>query len=125
MNTSRMEKVNQYIKREISSIIQRDMQDPRLEFVSITSVNVSRDLKQAKVYFSVLGGEKQKCSAQKALNSAKGLIRKIVGEHISMRYNPELLFTFDDSIAKIQQIEKTLQEIENERQRNQPSLKEE
>ncbi len=107
----RMEKVNQLLKREVGSIIQKEIQDPRLQFVTITHVDVSRDLHCARVNFSVLGEDAQVAAAEKGLDSARGYIRKLVGQRISLRYTPEIEFVFDPSIEKSARIERTLEEI--------------
>ena len=107
----RLEKINEQLKREIGLIIHRELGDPRLEFVSITYVQVSRDLRHAKVHFSVLGNEKKSEEAQQGLEAAKGLIRKKVGQQMSMRFTPELLFAFDHSLEYSAKIDKTLQDI--------------
>lgn len=110
----RMERVNQLIKREISTILQREVQDPRVEFVSITSVTVSPDLHVAKVNFSVLGDEKKKEEANKALDSARGYIRGLMGKRISLRYTPDLEFVYDNSLEYSARIEQTLEEIKKQ-----------
>jgi ribosome-binding factor A len=111
-----MDKVNQQMKREIGTIIQQELGDPRLVFVTITAVDVSKDLRNAKVLYSVLGAEHQRNQAQQALESAKGAIRKLVGQKISMRYNPDLIFMYDQSIEHGARIEAALQEIQDDRQ---------
>lgn len=120
---SRIDRVNQTMKREIGRMIQRELKDPRLEFVTITRVDVSRDLHQARVYFSVLGDETRAEEARTGLNNARGMIRKLVGKNIRMRYTPDLEFIYDHSIEFSARIEKTLEELENEkniRQQNNP-----
>jgi len=111
----RIEKVNQQIKKEISIILQRDMADPRFEFVSITQVDVSRDLRSARVLFSVLGDSRRAQAVQQGLDGARGMIRKLIGQRINIRYTPELSFFYDNSISYSDRIEKTLQEIHDEK----------
>ena len=111
---SRIDKVNENIRREISTIIQRELADPRVAFVSITSVSVSKDLQHAKVFFSVFGETVKLEEAQKGLDAARGLIRKLVGKEIKMRFNPELIFIYDQGLEYRQEIEATLREIGNE-----------
>lgn len=109
----RMDKVNSQMKREISLIIQRELGDPRLQFVTITHVEVSPDLRNAKVHYSFLGDVKSVDDIQKGLDGARGMIRKLVGQQMKIRYNPELSFHFDRSIEESLRIEKTLKEIED------------
>ena len=110
----RINKINEQLKREISIIIQQELQDPRLAFLSITAVDTSKDLKHAKVFFSVLGSEQKLKQAQDSLKSARGLIRKMVAQRVIMRYNPELIFIYDDSIEQSFRLEQTLKEIKEE-----------
>lgn len=118
---SRMDRVNQQIKREISRILLQELGDPRLSFVTVTGVDVSKDLRSARVFYSVLGAEQQQVQARQALQSAKGLIRKLVGDNVPMRYNPDLNFIYDQSIEKSARIDAVFQEIEDERQQENPS----
>ena len=94
---SRVDKVASAIKEEIGSIIHDELHDPRLGFITVVQVEVTKDLQIAKVYFSVLGTEKQKEDAQAGIESAKGFIRKLVGDRLKLRYTPELIFKLDES----------------------------
>ena len=107
----RMERVNQQMKREISLILQKDISDPRLMFVTITGVTVSPDLHVARVRFSTLGGDKQLLAVQESLDRASGFIRRLIGERIRLRLTPKIEFVYDDSIAYSDRIERTIQEI--------------
>jgi ribosome-binding factor A len=120
----RIEKVNQQVKREIGEILQRELGDPRLQFVTITDVDVSRDLHNAKIQFSVLGERHQVQAARKGLEGAKGMIRKLLGERMNMRYTPELSFIYDPSIEISARIEKTLKEIRDEHEERHPNNQE-
>ena len=110
----RMDKINQRIKREIGDIVLKELKDPRLEFVTITNVEVSRDLQHAKVYFSVLGNEERAKKAQEGLMSARGFVRKLVGDRVRLRYTPEVEFFFDHTVEYSARIEAALQEIHDE-----------
>lgn len=95
----RIYRISEEIKREISNIIQNDLKDPRLpEFVSVLSVDTTRDLRYAKVYVSVYGNEEEKKKAIEGLKNAAGFIRREIGQRIKLRYTPELLFELDNSI---------------------------
>ncbi len=109
----RIDRVNQAVKEEVSVIIHRELKDPRLGFVTITEVKVSRDLQHAKVYFSVLGDEEKIKQAQEGFNSARGFIRKLIGQRVRMRYTPEIDFIYDKSIQYGAQIERALGRIKN------------
>src|SRR3990167_2660939 len=114
----RIERVNQAIKEEVSNIVLREVKDPRLQFVTITHVDVSRDLQHARVYFTVLGNEEKTREAQSGLNSAKGFIRRLVGQRVNMRYTPEIEFIFDKSVEYGMQIEEILGKIRNVHQKD-------
>ena len=107
----RIEKVNQLMKREISLILQQEFQDPRLTFVTILSVEVSRDLQHAHIYYSVLGDEKQIGQVSKILKQLSSYIRKLVGQRVRLRYTPEVLFIYDNTIQHTAQLEQTFEEI--------------
>lgn len=115
---SRIDRVNQQVKREISLILQRDLSDPRLEFVTITAVGVSRDLRYAKVHFSVIGDSARVKEATQGLQAARGLIRKLIGQRLMMRHTPELNFIHDQSLEISAQIDGVLEEIKNESKEN-------
>jgi len=106
-----MERINQQMKREISNIIQQDLQDPRLGFVSITEVSVSPDFKNARVGFSVLGPEESVGEVELVLRHAAGFVRKLVGERINLRNTPRILFVYDPSIQYSIKVEETLEDI--------------
>ena len=108
---SRMDRINQLMKQEIGGMLQRDIQDPRLQFVSITGVSVSPDLHNARVMFSVLGSQEKVEEAEQALASARGYIRRLVAKRVQLRYTPEIEFAYDPSIEYSARIDKTFEEI--------------
>lgn len=111
----RMEKVNEMMKREISEVLRTEVQDPRVSFVTITSVNVSPDLHLARVNYSVLGGQAQAASGvQEALESASGYVRRIIGQRITLRYTPKIEFMYDDSIEYSARIHQALEDIKRD-----------
>lgn len=95
-------------------MIQRELKDPRIGFVTVTGVDVTNDLSQAKVYLSVFGDEEQKKDTLKALDKATGFLRTEIGKRIRLRHTPELIFKIDESIAYGSRIEKLLDEISDE-----------
>ena len=111
---SRMERINRQMQREVSTIIHRDLADPSLKFVTITHVSVSRDLRRARVYFSILGDKSRLKVIVQRLEKASGFIRKLVGHAIVMRYTPQLVFIYDESILTSARIEETLEELRHE-----------
>jgi len=115
---SRIEKVNQQVKREVGLIIQQELSDPRLEFVTINKVDVSKDLKNARIYFSVLGQENEIKNAENAFRSAAGAIRRFLAKRLDLRFTPNLLFSYDDSIQFSAKIDETLREVNREHEEN-------
>ncbi len=93
----RPERIANELRECISEIIRDELKDPRIGFVTITSVEVTPDIRNAKVYFSCLGAADAKESAAEGLNSAVGFIRKSLGERLRFRFTPELLFRLDES----------------------------
>ncbi len=116
----RINRVNSQIKKEISRIIHQELGDRRLQFVTITGVAVSRDLRTGKVYFSTLGEQAAAEAAQKALVSAAGIIRRYVGSNVKMRYTPEFYFVYDHSAEFSARVEQTLTEIHHDESEKSP-----
>jgi len=111
----RIVRISEEVKKEISSIIQNDLKDPRLpNMVSIISCNVTKDLRYAKVYVSVLGNDEQKKNAISALKSAAGFIRRELGHRLQLRYTPEIHFELDTSIEHGIYINKLLDDAKKE-----------
>ncbi len=92
MQGKRLDRVNQLIKEEVSTLLQRELKDPRLGFVTVTDVETSPDLRTAKVFVSVLGGEEQWRGSLAALVSARGFIRNWLRQHLDLRVTPALEF---------------------------------
>ena len=115
---ARVDKINQQLKREISVLIQQELSDPRLHLVTIISAYISRDLKSAKIYFSVLGDAKLVEQAQNGLDAASGLLRRYIGQTMKLRFTPELSFVYDRTIEVSAKIESTLKEIKDEFKKN-------
>ncbi|KSU62556.1 ribosome-binding factor A [[Bacillus] enclensis] len=110
----RANRVGEQMKKELSDIIGRKIKDPRIGFVTVTDVQVSGDLQQAKVYITVLGGEDQRENTLKGLAKAKGFIRSEVGQRVRLRKTPEIIFEFDESIEYGNHIETLLRKVQDE-----------
>lgn len=110
----RLQRVNQLIREEISLLIQRELKDPRLGFVTVTEVDVTKDLRSAKVYVSVLGSEAQLQASLEALESARGFIRNWLVPRLRMRAVPHFTFHADRSMAHAAQIQTVLEELKTE-----------
>lgn len=110
----RVGRVGEQLKKELSHIIQTELKDPGIGFLTVTGVDVTNDLSQAKVYISVLGSEEQRAATLKSLSRGKGFIRTELGKRMRLRHVPELLFHFDTSIDYGSRIEKLLETINSE-----------
>ena len=98
-NSIKYSRMNGEVQREISKIISREIKDPRIHpMTSVVSVDVTPDLKYAKVFVSVLGNDEDKANTQKGLTSAASHIRSLLAKSLNLRNTPELTFVIDDSI---------------------------
>ena len=108
---ARPEKVAEAIKKEVSLIIHDELKDPRLGFVTVTGAEVTADLTQAKIFFSVLGKDEDYKKTKEALDSALGFIRRLIAQRIRLRFVPEILFREDRSSEYSIRIQEVLDEI--------------
>ena len=112
----RIERVNSLIRQEISDLLQRQVKDPRLgDFIAVTEVVTSPDLKFAKVFVSRIGNEEEKQEVLSALASASGFFRRELAKRLKMRYTPELSFQWDDSIERGNRISQLIDEVISEK----------
>ena len=109
-------RVAEQIKKELSVLFQTELKDPGIGFVTITGVDVTNDLSQARVYLSVMGDAEAKKSTLEALERASGYLRTEIGRRIRLRHTPELVFRFDESIEYGSRIEGLLSQIKSEEQ---------
>jgi ribosome-binding factor A len=101
ITVGRIDRISEQVKKEVSEIIQNELKDPRLpQMVSVTEAEVTRDLRYAKVYVSVMGTETDKKNALQALKNAAGFVRREIGQRLQLRYTPEILFELDNSIER-------------------------
>lgn len=113
MSYNRSERVAEEIRKEIATMLFGEVHDPRIGFVTITKVAVTKDLRQAKVYFSMMGSDEDKEKTLQGLQSAGGYMRREIGKRLNLRYFPELTFKFDDSLEYASNIEKILKDIKS------------
>jgi len=107
----RPERIQEAIRQEISLIVQGQIKDPRIGFITITKVDLTKDLRYARVYFSILGKGADKNKALKGLNSAKGYIKGLIADKIKLRYMPEISFAIDSTLEHTQHIYDILNSI--------------
>jgi len=110
----RIERVNEMIRRELSDILQKDLEDPRLELTSISRVETSRDLRHAKVFFSVFGDDNKIEQTLKGLDSAKNFIRKKVASRIHLKFIPTFDFFYDKTLDYQIDIENQIERLHDE-----------
>ena len=108
-------RINEEVKREISTIIRNEIKDPRLTaMVSVTDVKVTKDLRYAKVFVSIFGkDDEEKNNTFIALKNASGYIRREIGQRINLRYNTQIIFELDDSINYGMHIEELIQKVKD------------
>ena len=99
---SRTERVADYLRRELGAVMQQELRDPRVGMVSVTDVEVSRDLSDAKVYVTFMGAESAKEAEDRieVLNKATGFLRSAIARQATMRTTPRLRFLFDASVGR-------------------------
>jgi len=121
MSTIRQEQIQDRLVEEVSDILRRDLKDPRLGFVTVTGAEISRDLRHAKVFISVMGGDEQKRDALNALRRTAGYIRGEFARRAHLRVAPEIDFHFDEGIARGARIFELLHQIKSESQSDESS----
>ena len=105
---ARVDKLDSILLRELSVIISQEINDPKLGFPTVTEVDVSPDLRNAKVYVSFLGKNYKKRDGIQALRQAKGYIKTQLAKRIKIRKIPDLTFIVDDTLDKAEKIEEIL-----------------
>ncbi|MDP8253899.1 MAG: 30S ribosome-binding factor RbfA [Candidatus Kaelpia aquatica] len=111
---SRLDRINHELKKAIGEILLFEVKDERLRLITVTQAITSADLKQAKVYYTVLGDEKKRADVARGLSSASGFMRQVLAHKMQMKYAPELIFYFDDTLDRSIKVEEMLDEIKDE-----------
>ncbi|WP_027338741.1 30S ribosome-binding factor RbfA [Halonatronum saccharophilum] len=112
MSNHRAMRVAESIKKEVSDLLQKDIKDPRIGFVTVTDVEVSGDLRHAKVFVSILNGDKEE--TMDGLEASTGFIRREIGQRIRLRHTPEIIFRHDNSIETGTRVFKILEDIKRD-----------
>ncbi len=108
----RSERTSKLIQREISELLERQVNDPRLsKLISVTEVTLSPDLKHAKIFVSTLGSKIDKEDMLASLNNASGFLRKELASHLKLKHTPQLSFHYDDSIERGARLLKLIGEL--------------
>lgn len=107
----RPERLAEAIKKEMSDLLREELKDPRIGFATITGVDVSSDLKYAKIYVSVYGNNEERDATMKALKKAQGFIRTELGRRIRLRHVPEITFKLDESMVHGARVIELIEEV--------------
>jgi ribosome-binding factor A len=110
----RTEQVAEAIKEQVSTLIARELRDPRIGFVTVTRAEVTPDLKRAKIFYSVMGDDEVRKETFQALKRASGFLRHELSHSMGLRYVPILYFEFDVGIEHGEKIQRLLKEIQAE-----------
>ena len=111
---SRADRVGGLIQKVLSDILKKNIKDPRLKMATITDVKVSRDLKQARIYFTISGGSQKKGAAIKGFTSAHGFIKKTLAHELDLKYMPNIKFFYDESLEYGTHIDELIESIKSE-----------
>ncbi|HDS15986.1 MAG TPA: 30S ribosome-binding factor RbfA [Proteobacteria bacterium] len=110
----RCRRIGDQLKVEISAMLQREIKDPRIGFITVQDVEVAPDLSQAFVYYTVLGNADEKNATLAGLNSTAGFMRREIGRRLHLKRIPEMQFRYDDSIDKGEHLEEVFGRIRKE-----------
>jgi ribosome-binding factor A len=114
MTLKRADRVADLIKAELSDILLKEVRDPRIGTVTITGVDLTADLRSAKIYFVRMGEDTSSRELQEALEKASGFIRRELGKRLQLRYIPTLAFVYDRSFEYGDKIERLLSQVRHE-----------
>ena len=111
---SRADRVGGLIQQVLSDILKKDIRDPRLKMATITGVEVSRDLKQARIYFTTTGGIQKKGDTIKGFSSAHGFIKRTLAQELGLKYMPNIKFFYDESLEYGAHIDELIESTKSE-----------
>jgi ribosome-binding factor A len=111
MGDERMRRVDEAVRAVLSDAIVRDLQDPRVGFVTVTGVKTSPDLRHARVYVSVLGDERAKSETLDGLRSAHGVLQRRLASELGLKHTPALAFHYDRSVDRGMRISELINEM--------------
>ncbi|MFQ5816714.1 MAG: 30S ribosome-binding factor RbfA [Terriglobia bacterium] len=112
----RPQRVGEQIREEISSLLLRELKDPRIGFATVTAVRVSPDLRHARVYVSVLGSAEQRQESLRGLEAASSFLRRELSHRLRMHHVPALRFELDTTLEQGARIEELLEEVHRREQ---------
>ena len=114
-DTRRPDRVAEAIREEVATFLNEGVKDPRVVgLVTVTGVDVTRDLRHAKVFVSVMGSDEERAATHEGLRSLAGHLRSVIGRKLRLRLAPEIEFRNDDSVARAARIEMLLEQLKRE-----------
>ena len=108
MTSDRMRRVDEAVRQVLSDAVAQDLKDPRIGFVTVTSVKTSSDLRHARVYVSVFGDDAERADSLAGLESARGALQRRLARELRMKHTPTLEFDYDDTIDRAMRVEQIL-----------------
>ena len=117
MSELRVRKIQEFIKQEVSNMLLHDLKDPRIGFVTVTGVEVTGDLREARIFVSLFGNDEEKAASLEALNKGKGFVRRELGQRLKIYYTPEISFAEDTSLDYGMHIDGLLKKIHKEEEK--------
>jgi len=107
-----MRRVDEAVRAVLSDAIARDLQDPRVGFVTVTGVKTSPDLRHARVYVSVLGDERIRAASLEGLRSAHGFLQGVIASELTLKHTPMLTFEYDESVDRGMRVTELLDQVD-------------
>ena len=114
MDTKRSDRLAELLLEDVAELLNREVNDPRIAPVTLTGVNVSKDLKHARIYFSLLDERRDRNEVLGGLRSATGFIRARIAKRLNLRFVPTIEFLYDEVSANAERIEKLLREVKKD-----------
>ncbi len=115
MAGDRIRRVDEAVRQVLTDAVAQDLQDPRIGFVTMTSVKTTPDLRHARVYVSVLGDEQQRAATLAGLSSAHGALQRRIARELRLKRTPTLEFLYDDTTDRAMRLEEILERTRGER----------
>ena len=115
MSQQRPSRVGEQIREDLTELLARSVHDPGIGFITITRVEMTSDLQNARVYYTTLGDAQARKDTGRALERAKPFLRRQIGQRLRLRRIPELQFFFDENIERLDRVERILQDLQAER----------
>jgi ribosome-binding factor A len=107
----RSSRVGDQILKVVADLLLKKVRDPRVKDVTLTGIEVSRDLRYSRIFFSVMGETKDIQKTQKGLDSARGFIKREIGSRLEIKYIPDIVFKYDPTLEKTEDLEKLFKQI--------------